>query len=182
MNTLLENKTIRLLPLSRTDIPDLLNFFGDMEAMRFYLPNMWRTYNLEQLYGLLDDWHDQVTDFVYSIKTCDSKEELLGIVNVSNIDWSARTGEVGLAIVNQRQRGKGLGSMALTLMLDYAFGQMGLRRIYAHVIDGNEPSLRMFDKMGFKREGLLREHVIRGGHPHDMILYGLLKDEWPMVE
>ena len=182
MSMHLQNDNIILRPLAPSDVPLLLNFFQDMNAMRYYLPQMWRTYNLEQLYGLLADWHDQVTDFVYSVRSADEEGALLGIVNLSGIDWTSHTAEIGVAIVDPAVRGRGLGTQTLTLMLNYAFEQMGLRRVFARVMSENDPSLRLFDKLGFTREGVMREHVARDGRFLDMILFGLLKNEWTMIE
>ena len=75
---LLENDRIRIQPLARDDIPQLLSFFSDMDSMKLYLPELWRTYNLEQLYGLLADWHDEANNFVYAVRRKDVTQELIG--------------------------------------------------------------------------------------------------------
>jgi len=67
---------------------------------------------------------------------------------------------------------------ALKGLLDYAFGPMNLRRLEADVDPRNSSSLRILDRLGFKREGLLRERWDVEGDIQDSIFLGLLNREW----
>ena len=70
---------------------------------------------------------------------------------------------------------------ALVLLLDFAFGELRLRRIEADVDPLNAASVRTLERLGFQREGLLRERWFVGGVPQDSYFYGLLQREWDAV-
>lgn len=73
--------------------------------------------------------------------------------------------------------GKGVATTALCRLTRYAFEELGLRRIVAHVYVGNRGSIRVLEKCGFRREGMLRQHFLKGGKPRDVIVYGLLPED-----
>ena len=85
-------------------------------------------------------------------------------------------------MVNPDLHQQGFGTEMLTLMLDYAFRQLGLRRIHAQIMAPNISSQKLFEKLGFQKEGILRAHVLRNNEYLDMLMYGLLRDEWPVLE
>jgi RimJ/RimL family protein N-acetyltransferase len=63
-------------------------------------------------------------------------------------------------------------------VVDFGFSGLGLARIYAQVLADNRASLRVLDKLGMVNEGVKRQHVQKGRRLHDVVLYGLLRDEW----
>jgi RimJ/RimL family protein N-acetyltransferase len=67
---------------------------------------------------------------------------------------------------------------ALTALLDYAFGPMGLRRLEASVNPVNTASHGLLVRLGFELEGVRRERWIEKGRPADSAMYGLLGREW----
>ncbi|MFC4450310.1 GNAT family N-acetyltransferase [Halorussus aquaticus] len=75
-------------------------------------------------------------------------------------------------------RGEGYATEAVSLLLDHAFDTSGRHRVYARVVDFNEASRAVVERLGFTEEGRLREHVFLDGAYRDVVLYGLLRDEW----
>jgi RimJ/RimL family protein N-acetyltransferase len=67
---------------------------------------------------------------------------------------------------------------ALTALLDFAFGTLGMRRLEADVDPRNAGSLHAVERLGFRREGLLRERWKVDGELQDSVLLGLLSHEW----
>ena len=74
--------------------------------------------------------------------------------------------------------GRGLGAGAVALLAGFAFDVLGLRRLEADVDPRNTASLRLLERLGFVREGHLRERWILGGEIQDAVFYGLLRREW----
>jgi [ribosomal protein S5]-alanine N-acetyltransferase len=74
--------------------------------------------------------------------------------------------------------GRGLATEAARAAVDFGFRELGLARIYAQVLAGNLASIRVLDKLGMVNEGVKRQHVHKGRRLHDVVLYGLLRDEW----
>jgi ribosomal-protein-alanine N-acetyltransferase len=75
--------------------------------------------------------------------------------------------------------GRGLMQEALEALIGSAFGDMNLRRLEAEVDTRNRSSARLLRKLGFTKEGLLRQRWVSKGETKDMEMYGLLRNEWP---
>jgi ribosomal-protein-alanine N-acetyltransferase len=73
---------------------------------------------------------------------------------------------------------QGIMTEALRAMLQYGFGQMGLNRVEALVYVENEASIHLLERLGFQKEGLLRQYFRRGDTHYDHWLLSLLKAEW----
>jgi RimJ/RimL family protein N-acetyltransferase len=74
--------------------------------------------------------------------------------------------------------GRGIGSTALRLLLDYAFTVQGLERVYAEVFGFNKRSQQLMERVGFQKEGILRQHDLHNGVRQDLHVYGILKPEF----
>lgn len=74
--------------------------------------------------------------------------------------------------------GKGLMPEAVRAVLNFGFGPLQANKIEARVDPGNTASIRLMDKLGFVREGLLRQHEFEKGHYVDLAAYALLKSEY----
>lgn len=173
----MRSNRLYLRPLEDTDIPALAPFFRKPENVKYYIPTLWRSYSEEQVRGLLADWHDLPEYIVYAI--CDqSNDSVLGLANLDGVNLINGHTEVGIAITAEDRRGQGIAEEALRLLIDYCFGEMRMHRVFARIIAANEPSLRLFRKLGFREEGRLREHVYREGAYNDMLFFGILADEW----
>lgn len=103
----------------------------------------------------------------------------IGMISVREIDWMVRKGHLtGIFIGDPTQRMLGYGEIALTLMLKHCFGDLGLNRIWTHILVEHEISLRLFNKCGFKVEGQLRDHAFKEGCYRDVFLVGLCADDY----
>ena len=74
--------------------------------------------------------------------------------------------------------GQGYMTEALRAILCHAFCNLGLRRVHATHFAGNPASGRVMQKAGMRREGLLRQHVVRWSQAHDLVCYGILREEF----
>ena len=74
--------------------------------------------------------------------------------------------------------GHGFATEAAQAAVDFGFRELGLARVYAQVLAGNRGSLAVLDKLGMVNEGVKRQHVNKARRLHDVVLYGLLRDEW----
>lgn len=81
-------------------------------------------------------------------------------------------------IGDKKSRGKGYATEAIRLVAKHAFNKLNLHKLYTGMIKGNEVSKRAFEKVGFKVEGILREHFYLKGEYLDCYRMGLLKSEY----
>ncbi len=102
---------------------------------------------------------------------------VIGKITFSRIRWYNRKSEISI-IIKHNFRGKGFGTEALMSAMHYAFDRMNLHRLEAEVYDFNEASIKLVEKLGFKKEGLLREAKYMDGKYYGIIRYGILKDEF----
>ncbi|MGD9093662.1 MAG: GNAT family protein [Anaerolineales bacterium] len=115
--------------------------------------------------------------FYFTIRTCED-ERLIGYAEVAWILWKNGYGFVKLAIPDPANRGRGYGSEALSLILRYAFDELGLYRLSALVPEYNKMAQRFFEKAGFIEEIRRRQALYRDGRRWDMLHMGLLNEEW----
>lgn len=86
-----------------------------------------------------------------------SGDRVCGLVMLRNIDWISRSAWFGIFIGDPSARGKGVGAAAMADILDFGFKDLGLNRIALEVAASNAQAIRLYEKLGFEREGLLRK-------------------------
>jgi RimJ/RimL family protein N-acetyltransferase len=101
----------------------------------------------------------------------------IGNCGLVGLDRDNRTATLGIFIGEEEFRGRGFGAEALRLLCRYAFDELDLRKIRLDVQAENAAALKTYERLGFKREGLLREEVYRKGRTLDVVRMGLLKEE-----
>ncbi|MFZ5518244.1 MAG: GNAT family N-acetyltransferase [Candidatus Zhuqueibacterota bacterium] len=95
------------------------------------------------------------------------------------IDYVSRAAVFYLAILDTEYWSRGFGTEATQLMVRYGFDTLNLHRIQLHVCAENIAAIKIYQKVGFKKEGILRQAMYRRGAFVDFWVMGLLKDEWP---
>jgi [ribosomal protein S5]-alanine N-acetyltransferase len=104
---------------------------------------------------------------------------LAGQVTLDNIVRGAlRSGYLGYWI-DRSVAGRGMASLAVALVCDHAFGEVGLHRVEADIRPENLPSQRLVERLAFRREGLLRRYLDIDGDWRDHISYALLAEDLP---
>jgi len=103
--------------------------------------------------------------------------ELIGTGTLYALDAQCRRADLGYAL-HPSAWGRGYATEAVTALLDWGFEQLDLNRVEADVDPRNTPSARLMERLGFIREGCLRERWIVGGEVCDSLMYGLLAREW----
>ncbi|WP_369147895.1 GNAT family N-acetyltransferase [Burkholderia pseudomallei] len=106
---------------------------------------------------------------------CDmATREVIGVVYLLDIDWVNRDAEFAIQIGNPASRGRGIGTKATRLALDHAFDDLNLHRIHLTVLATNTAAISLYEKTGFRAEGLFRQAVFKEGRYVDMIAMAIL--------
>jgi RimJ/RimL family protein N-acetyltransferase len=107
----------------------------------------------------------------------DMEENIVGAIVLKNIRWINRKTEITIYLDKSFQN-KGIGRQVLEMAKDYIFNILNFHRIEVEVFSYNTNAIRLFERSGFKREGILREARFFDGKYHDIIRFGLLKSEY----
>jgi RimJ/RimL family protein N-acetyltransferase len=99
---------------------------------------------------------------------------LIGAIRLDGVNLADRRASLAVGIEDPTKLGRGLGSEAIALVLDYAFAELGLHRLSVRVIAYNARAIRAYEKCGFVVEGREREAACIDGVWHDDIIMGLL--------
>jgi [ribosomal protein S5]-alanine N-acetyltransferase len=166
--------SIKLRALLISDLDTILEWALDQE---FCLANGWNFPNDPE--RLRAHWTRIITEPQDDFQRCaiEGKGSLLGYTDLALIDWQEQRASFGIALARANW-GKGIAETAGALLLEHAFMTLNLTRIVAEVHASNERSLRLMTRLGFVREGTLRQHETYRGQKRDVILFGLLQNEY----
>ena len=173
----IESSRLIVRPVEERDLPALLAVNGDDEVTRFLPYASWRSLAdgrawLERMSVL--GARGESAQFVII-----ERESGLGIGTclLFRYEEGSARAEMGY-VLGRKYWGRGIMNDALTALISCAFGAYSLRRIEAEVDPRNTSSARLLEKLGFTREGLLRQRWVDKGIVHDTHIFGLLRDEW----
>jgi [ribosomal protein S5]-alanine N-acetyltransferase len=163
--------------LTDADVSALFSIFSDAEVMRYWssLPLA----DIEGAYKLLADirsYFKQRTLFQWGIAR-HTDNHIIGTCTLFNFDIANRRAELGYALAREHW-GKGYMQEALRALLGFYFDNLNMHRIEADVDPRNVSSVKTLERLGFQREGYLRERWLVGGEIQDALFYGLLRCEW----
>jgi ribosomal-protein-alanine N-acetyltransferase len=104
-------------------------------------------------------------------------DEPVGVTGLRHIEMPMRTAQIGTWLARGHW-GTGVNAEAKRLLLDFAFGALGLHRVEARIALDNVRSRRAFEKLGAVQEGILRQSFYKNGRFYDQELYAILAPEW----
>lgn len=175
----LQGRDIYLDTLSREDCKTIWN---DTE---YDFANPAEELNLGQSDERADDWFDEIQKLQgnRNVRLGIFKNDgtVIGDVALQNIDRVNRKCSVGIGMTKLEYRGKGYGTQAVMLMLDYGFRYLGLERITANTLDVNIGAQTLLSKCGMSLEGRERRSVYLNSEMHDKLNYAILKEEFPAM-
>ena len=166
---------IYLRPLERTDAERLAGWINDEEVRRHldrYLP-----LSVGREAEFIDELAKSNTDVVLGIATIDG-DVLVGVAGLHNLHSRYRSATFGLCIGQKAEWNRGYGSEATRLMVAIAFDTFNLHRVELRVDADHVAAQRVYQKVGFQREGILRQAAFRGGRYQDDWVMSILRDEW----
>ncbi len=163
---------VELSPLRPEDSPVLFAWINDRALVELSAP--FRPISQEEH----DAWFEQVRQRqdarIFGIREGD---RLVGSCQLHAIHPVHRSAELQIRIGAEDARGRGVGQESLQRLLRYGFDELDLHRIYLHVFTTNKRAIRLYERAGFRREGLLREAALIDGAWVDVLLLALLRHE-----
>lgn len=173
----LEGNNIFLGPLSKDDnLDDYASWLNDAETTRYMGSGRFPA-TVEGLRDYIGSYNSSKDGMLLGI-FLKKPVRHIGNITLHQIDWRNGLAEIGILIGDKKARGKGHAKEAVTLAARHAFTRLNLRKVTTGMIKGNEASKRVFEKIGFKVEGVLREHFFLDGEHLDCFRLGLLRSEF----
>ncbi|MBK9933032.1 MAG: GNAT family N-acetyltransferase [Cytophagaceae bacterium] len=166
---------VTLRRLEMADAPEIARMVNNRKIwdnLRDFIPNPYGVEDGEFFVDLTQKENPPQTFGIVFNET-----ELCGVMGlVIQKDVHRFSAEIGYWI-GEEFWGKGIGTKAINLMVDYGFNELSLNRIYSGVFEYNQPSMRILEKCGFVKEGILKKAVYKNGKFWDEHRYALLKPE-----
>jgi len=121
-------------------------------------------------------------NLIFWLKPSPGSADLLTRVGTVSLDWSQssrhhRQGQLGILVATPHQ-GKGYGTEAIRWVLDWAFGVAGLHAVRLAAFSYNARAVKLYERIGFVKEGVKRESLYYNYQWHDHILFSILDREW----
>ena len=164
---------ISVRKFERTDIPKKVEWINNPENTQFL------HYDIPISIAGTEKWFDSHigdTDRYDAIIESDGLP--VGTIGLLSIDRKNSKAEYYIAMGETAYKGKGVAKEASRLILKYGFEELGLNRIYLYTEIENILAQKLFEKVGFKNEGVLRQDIISHGKYVDRVAYGYLREDW----
>ncbi|WP_130859921.1 GNAT family N-acetyltransferase [Gracilibacillus phocaeensis] len=174
---LFESSRVQLRKMTEGDVTVYHKWRNDMEVMYTTNPSI-DVYPMAATQKFVDQVILGSTSAKSYIMMEKEDEIPIGIVSLIHIDYENRNAECIIDIGEKEYWGKGYGSEALRLLLDYVFYEMNLHRVSLKVFSFNDRAIHLYTKIGFQPEGTSRQSLFRNGEWHDIIHMGLLQTEY----
>lgn len=175
---MLKGERITLGPVKREYIDSYLKWLNDPEITQYLTFFRPLTRMMEE--DWIENLKNQNDTIVFGILIPEENgaETLIGNCGLHAIDWKNRVGEVGIMIGEKEYQGKGYGTEAMELLLEYGFKTVNLNRIHLRVYEFNSKAINSYNKIGFVEEGRMRQAMFVNGEYHDTIFMSILQEEW----
>lgn len=163
---------VTLEPIQQRDLESLFVWLNDARAARLDLPH--RPLDCIAFRDWLDRLPRETSQILFAIRET-GRPQMIGFVLFKNFQPVYQTAELGVRIGDESERGKGFGTRAVQLALEYAWNVLNLHRVSLHVLAHNERAIASYLRAGFVSEGVLREAAFIDGQWRDLMVMGALR-------
>jgi RimJ/RimL family protein N-acetyltransferase len=176
---MLKGKSVLLRPVKKSDIAYFLKWFNDPEVIQYlgmYLPmtEMSEEKFIEEL-----GTTRATSDALFVIEVIEgASTKPIGNCGLHRINSKDHNATFGIVIGEKDYWSKSYGTEATRLLINYGFQQLNLHRISSSAVAFNERSIKLHKKVGFREEGRLRQAMFKNGQYHDLVQFGILREEW----
>jgi RimJ/RimL family protein N-acetyltransferase len=172
----LQGKQIYLAVLEREDCKKIWNDF------EYDFDNLTEPLNIGHSAEKADEWFNDIQKLQGNknirLGIFLNDDTVIGDAALQDIDNKNRSCSIGAGIAKIEHRGKGYGTEAMRLIIEYGFNHIGIERVTANTLEMNKSAQKALEKLGFVLEGRERKAYYFGGKKYDRLNFGLLADEY----
>ncbi|MDD2228118.1 MAG: GNAT family protein [Candidatus Cloacimonetes bacterium] len=170
---ILETTRLLLKPVEEEDLPKLLDLQWDKDVVQHM---KFTPLSMDDQKSWLKSLGKNRLAFMMLQKN-EGQSEFIGLATLNNIDHVNQRASWGMKLKSNLV-GKGIGYEASLMMIHYAFHFLNMNKVHADYIEDNSASDGLVKKIGLRQEGLLVKHLFHRGKFHDLVLVGILKDDF----
>lgn len=172
---------IKLRNLKIKDAEGMLEWMHDPETASCFQKNM-SEMTMGNVLAFIDRYSRLTAeDDTRHYAVVDEQDTYLGTISLKGIDLTHKNAEYAVSL-RGIARGKGVAEAATKLLLEIAFKELGLQRVYLNVLAENVRAVQFYEKFGFREEGTFQKHLLIGGRFVDLKWYGLLREEYDKLD
>lgn len=171
----LKSDRIYLRSIEEWDAQEFLNTTEDDEIR--YMTGTKSTFTLEQIQQHIRLSKEDPSRYDFAICLNES-ERMIGELSISDIDEDNRKAGFRISMNAIKHTGKGLGTEATRLVLKFVFKELKLNRLQLEVFSHNKRGIRAYEKVGFRKEGILRDSLYYKENYSDEIIMAMIKKEY----
>jgi ribosomal-protein-alanine N-acetyltransferase len=174
---ILETDRLHLVELNQSHAETLFKQFSHIDVTRYY--GMDPFVDLEQAEKMIDNFaaaYSSKRSMRWGIQLKETGE-LVGTIGLNNLQIWSKKCEVGYDL-HPNYWGKGYVKEVLQTVISYCFDELNLSRIGATTFPANEASWKILLKIGFEKEGLLRNYLYQGSQNHDALMFSIIREDW----
>lgn len=171
----LESMRIYLRPLQELDAPIMLGNTTDEEIR--YMTGTKPNFTLEQIKAHINNINSDSSryDFAICLK---ENDQMIGELSILDIEEDDKKAGFRISMSSIELTGKGYGPEAIKILLQFVFEELHLNRLQLEVFSHNLRGIRAYEKVGFVKEGVLRESLYYNGNYSDEIIMAILKSDY----
>lgn len=171
---MIKGKIVLLRPVEERDLELIARWRNAPENWRYFFSPFFISISGQK------KWYEKLladrTRILFMIDTLE-EGKTVGVVGLDNIDWHTQQCEGGQIVVDPAERQYGYAEEAAQLIIDYAFLELNMNRMYAICYPFNQV-IDFVKLLGFQQEGVLRQAAFTNGKFYDKVVLGLLREEW----
>lgn len=167
-------KKVRLRAIREEDLDTIVRIWMDNSLLAS--DKIPYPLELEEVREYLKKIRSDGNGYIFAVETL-ADHSMIGTINVSGINWHHRYAYVGISLDSELHN-RGCGTDAMEILLRFIFEEMNLHKVKLEVFEFNPRAIRVYEKCGFRQEGRLREEIFRYGRYHDVLVMGLLQEEY----
>ncbi|WP_096187722.1 GNAT family N-acetyltransferase [Evansella halocellulosilytica] len=158
---------IMLRKVTEQDAETYYKWRNDPEVMQNTSPHL-DLFTMSETEEFINSIVRSSTSKSYMIVAKESKQPI-GIISLIHLDYKNRNAECIIDIGEKEYWGNGYGKEAMQLLLNYSFRELNLHKVYLRVFSFNERAIRLYEKIGFSKEGELKDQLYRNGKWYSII-------------
>lgn len=182
INPTLENKRVRLSPLTLNNYQDLVDIAQEKDLIYYSPSDISTAEKLKAYVEVALEGYEQKTVIPFIIFDKD-KQKYAGSTRFGLIHWKNKVLHIGWTWIGHEFQGTGLNTHMKFLMLQYAFETLEFEKVEFRIDERNQKSRKAVEKLGATLEGILRQDTLmKDGLRRNTCCYGILKSEWEAIK